>query len=354
MRSLLWMLSLSLTCPAVAADSVQLVVNQPASVLKDHCVTDHCKAALKTINGAQKTLDIAIYGLRNQTQLQKAIVAAKKRGVVVRLIVDKDIDNSNYYTDTPKLEEALGNMVRDDFQSDKRTQATRKPYDPKGARCDRPPGFDGPAQCLGFDLGQSCLVAVHASREGISFKGDIMHNKFIIADGRRVWTGSTNMSDSGTGGYNANVVAVIDNEQVGGWFTDEFNQMFVDGRYHNEKRSVGVRKRVKLGDDMTVEVLFSPQDEPMDRSVRPLLQGATQQIDIAVFFLTHKGVTADLIDAHRRGVKVRVILDGTAAKNGYTKHEILRAAGIPVKIENWGGKMHMKSAIIDHKHVIVG
>jgi hypothetical protein len=111
---------------------------------------------------------------------------------------------------------------------------------------------------------------------------------------------------------------------------------------------------MRIDDDLALDVYFSPQDDPMERAVRPLLQGAKSQIDVAVFFLTHKGVTADLIAAHLRGVKVRVIIDATSAKNGYTKHEILRAAGIPVKIEDWGGKMHMKSAVVDHEHVIAG
>ena len=65
-------------------------------------------------------------------------------------------------------------------------------------------------------------------------------------------------------------------------------------------------------------------------------------------------IVGDLIDAYRRGVRVRVILDATGAKNGYTKHELLRAAGIAVKVENWGGKMHMKSAVIDGETVITG
>lgn len=354
MRPMLLLSALAFSSAANAGNSIELIVNQPAEVLKDHCVTAHCKAALRTIESAESTLDVAIYGLRNQTALYQAIVDAKKRGVIVRLVVDKDVDNNNYYTDTPKLEAALGANARGDYQSDQRTKTTRKPYDPTSARCDSPPGFKGPAQCLGFDLGERCLVAVHASREAINFKGDIMHNKYIVADQRRVWMGSTNMSDSGTGGYNANIVAVIDHPDVGRWYTAEFDQMFTDGRYHNEKRSDGERKTAQFPDGTRLELLFSPQDEPMERAVRPLLQNATEQIDIAVFFLTHKGVTADLIDAHRRGVKVRVILDATAAKNGYTKHEILRAAGIPVKIENWGGKMHMKSAVIDHRHVVVG
>lgn len=354
MRHLLLALTLSLAPAAFAGPSVDLVINQPRAPLKDQCVTEHCKAALGLIDGAQETLDIAIYGMRNQTALYDAILAARARGVAVRVVVDKDIENVNYYSGTPKLEEALGAAVHDDFDTDKRTQATRKPFDPRNARCESPEGFDGPAQCLGYDLGQTCLVSVHASREAISFKGDIMHDKFIVADQRRVWTGSTNLSDSGTGGYNANIVAVIDHPDVGRWFTEEFDQMWTGKRYHNEKHSTGEKKSVRIDEDLSLDVWFSPQDDPMEKAVRPLLQNASQSIDIAVFFLTHKGIAGDLIAAQRRGVKVRVILDATAATNGYTKHELLRAAGVPVKIETWGGKMHMKSAVIDGQHVIVG
>lgn len=353
MKRLLFLASL-LTTPAWAAKPVELIINQPMDVLKDQCTTPHCKAALRTIEGAEETLDIAVYGIRNQSKIMGAILAAHERGVRVRVVVDKDIDNTNYYTSTPELEAALGDQVHDDYETDKRTQATKKPYDPRSARCDNPDGFEGPAQCLGFDLGDTCLIAVHASRAPLSFKGDIMHHKFIVGDGRRVWMGSTNLSDSGTGGYNANLVLTVDNVDVGRWYTEEFEQMWTEKRYHNEKHSSGQKKTARIGEDMTLDVYFSPQDDPMKRAVRPLLQGAKQQIDIAVFFLTHKGVAADLIAAHRRGVKVRVILDATAAKNGYTKHEILRAAGVPVKIETWGGKMHMKSAIIDHEHVVAG
>lgn len=92
----------------------------------------------------------------------------------------------------------------------------------------------------------------------------------------------------------------------------------------------------------------------MRYGVQPLLAAARDSINISIFFLTHKYVTAELIAAHRRGVQVRVIVDATSAKNGYTKHELLRVAGIPVKVENWGGKMHAKAATIDGQTLVLG
>ena len=61
-----------------------------------------------------------------------------------------------------------------------------------------------------------------------------------------------------------------------------------------------------------------------------------------------------MVAAKDRGVKIRVILDATAATNGYSKHNYLRENGIDVKVESWGGKMHMKAAVIDKRHIVVG
>ena len=73
-----------------------------------------------------------------------------------------------------------------------------------------------------------------------------------------------------------------------------------------------------------------------------------------MFFLTHKQISKSLVNASTRGVKIRIILDATGATNAYSKHRYLRDHGIPVKVENWGGKMHMKAAVIDQRHLVFG
>ena len=155
------------------------------------------------------------------------------------------------------------------------------------------------------------------------------------------------------GGYNANTGAMVRSEKVARWYTEEFERMYVEGRFHRRKEQ-STPKSTMLSDGTSLAVFFSPQDYPMMNGLQPVLSKAQKSIDVAVFFLTHKLIAADLIAAHQRGVKVRVILDATAATNGYTKHEILRAAGIPVKVENWGGKMHAKAAVVDNRTVVLG
>lgn len=183
------------------------------------------------------------------------------------------------------------------------------------------------------------------------FGNRIMHNKFFIVDGRWVWTGSANVSDSGTGGYNANVVAVIDSPPLAAVYTQEFDQMW-SGRFHQLKQGSGV-ERLKIG-NTDAAVWFSPQDHALSRGVQKLIAGAQRSITLGIFYLTDKSVANQLIAAYERGVDVRVVIDATAARSRYTQHERLRETGIPVKVEDWGGKMHVKAAVIDGRVVIIG
>jgi phosphatidylserine/phosphatidylglycerophosphate/cardiolipin synthase-like enzyme len=332
--------------------SIRLLLHAPSGVgPQPECTAELCTSLAGLIDGAGKTIDFAVYGVRGQPRIVDAMRQAQRRGVLIRGVVDRDADGLNYYADTQAFVEALVH-VRDDGKVDQRRakEASKTSY--PAPRCARPEGYLGPVQCLAYDLGERCLLAVHSSRDALDEGAAIMHNKFVVADGRMVWTGSTNVSDTCSGGYNANLVTVIDSRRLAAGYLGELDQMYEDGRFHEDKRSAGPL-RVAVG-DAEVELLFSPQDSPIRERVRPLVKQARERIDVAVFFLTHKLLTADLIDAHLRGVEVRVILDATAAANGFTKHELLRAVGIPVKVEDWGGKMHMKSAVIDGHTVITG
>lgn len=340
------------TTPA-HADSVKLILNNPEGrpAPMDSCDVEVCTSLVELIDSAKETIDLAFYGVRGQTRLLESLKAAKARGVRLRGVVDMDVANENYYTDTGEFISIVGN-IKTDYDVDFASKASKKDFKGSAFRCERPDGFLGPLQCLAMDLGDTCWIGAHVSREEIEFKGDIMHNKFAIVDGRYLWTGSTNASDSGIGGYNANLVTVVDSPTVAGWYTNEFEQMF-KGRFHATKQKQPPMRH-RIDDDTSVQVLFSPQHKPITEAVRPLVKSARSSIDIGVFFLTHKDLAQDLLNAHNRGVKIRVIIDATAAKNGYTKHEVLRAAGIPVKVENFGGKMHAKSAVIDDEYIVTG
>lgn len=92
----------------------------------------------------------------------------------------------------------------------------------------------------------------------------------------------------------------------------------------------------------------------MDAAVIPAVRRATTRIDVAAFFLTHTGLVRELLAARARGVAITVVMDATGASNEYSKHDVLRLAGIPVRVEDWGGKMHAKAMAIDDQIAILG
>jgi phosphatidylserine/phosphatidylglycerophosphate/cardiolipin synthase-like enzyme len=85
------------------------------------------------------------------------------------------------------------------------------------------------------------------------------------------------------------------------------------------------------------------------------LAGARRSVDAEVFVLTDADVIAALAAAHRRGVRMRVLLDPNQEVNrpGF---DLLRAAGVEVR---WypvppGAKLHAKAGLFDGHELLVG
>lgn len=192
------------------------------------------------------------------------------------------------------------------------------------------------------------------NRNGKVRSSTIMHDKFVTVDDRYLWTGSSNLSHTCMGTeYNANVSILIDSPEVTEIFEEEFRSMHEDKLFGKDKDE-GEGHHLSFSDGTALSVYFSPQHDALHSGVIPLLEGAKSSIDIGMFYLTDVDVVDTLKAAARRGVKVRLIYDAVAAAHPSSLHQDLRTSGIEVRIENWGGKMHMKAAVVDRKHAIIG
>jgi phosphatidylserine/phosphatidylglycerophosphate/cardiolipin synthase-like enzyme len=266
------------------------------------CTRPLCTGLLALIDGATTSIGFALYGVRSQPAIVDALVAAQARGVDVRGVVDtEDASCTSFaYPDTASLRGALGaaNVV-----------------------CDTGGGYSY-----------------------------IMHNKFFVVDGRSVWTGSTNVSDTETGGeYNADVAATIESFRLAEIYTVELQEM-LSGLFHNRKtdNTTHVLDESKFTDGTTVvKSYFSPTDNAQDNAVIPLIDAAEHTLDVSMFFLTSQPIGAAMVAAKNRGVAVRVVIDAGGASNRYSRTPELCSAGIAVKWENWGGKSHGKWAVAD-------
>ena len=62
----------------------------------------------------------------------------------------------------------------------------------------------------------------------------------------------------------------------------------------------------------------------------------------------------ELINAKKRGVDVKIIMDETCAGGKYSNIDYIKNNSIELKVEHWSGKMHMKSMIIDDSTLVIG
>ena len=92
----------------------------------------------------------------------------------------------------------------------------------------------------------------------------------------------------------------------------------------------------------------------MMQDISTLIKEAKHYIYIPTFVLTEERIANELIKAKERGVDVKIIMDALNASIRHTKHNELRLGGVLVKTENYAGKMHSKSMIIDDKYTIIG
>ena len=284
--------------PIYKSDNIKIIVSDlTTKIIPDRkCSSEICKEILSDINNAQKTIDMAIYGYSSTPEIEKAIAKAKSREVKIRLIYDIDEKGQNIYPDTK-------NFVK--------------------------------------------LIPENISDAGSMEVKNTMHNKFYIFDGKTVITGSANLSHTDMSGYNSNAIIVIHSPEIAKIYTQEFEQMY-KGKFHNSKTSFPNKN---IGN---ISIFFSPQDKGISNGIIPLIASAKKYIYIPTFVITEKRITSELIKAKQRGVDVRIIADALNASTQHSKHKELRNAGILVKTENYAGKMHSKTMIIDDEYLVLG
>lgn len=282
----------------IKSGNIKIILSDHTSKLKPdrNCETDICREILNGINSTKTSLDMAIYGYSSTPEIEKAVKSAIKRGVKVRLVYDLDTKGKNIYPDTADFVKLIAEKNSDEFSTE---------------------------------------------------AGYTMHNKFYIFDNKRVITGSANLSHTDMSGYNSNNIIIIDSAKTADIYRREFEQMLA-GKFHGAKTSDGGRQAENM------KIYFSPQDKPISNGIIPLIRNAKNYIYIPTFVITQRELTQELINARRRGVDVKIILDALNASSRHTKHKELRQGGIPVKTENYAGKMHSKAMIIDDEYLILG
>jgi phosphatidylserine/phosphatidylglycerophosphate/cardiolipin synthase-like enzyme len=187
----------------------------------------------------------------------------------------------------------------------------------------------------------------------------LMHNKFFVIDYRGgtsdqtwVWTGSWNVTDSGTNADMQNAIEIQD-QALAGAYTIEFNEMW--GSETNIPDPTNSRFGARKLDNtphifningVPVELYFSPSDGTTSHIIRTL-DKAQSSINVAMLTFTRSDIASELNSKKTAGVKVRCILDNNTDTG--TQFSFLVAAGIETRLKpsSVSGLFHHKYAVID-------
>ena len=292
-------------------DKISLFFVDPVKAKKaqNKIINDVGLSLVALIDNAQSSIDIAAYGFDGQDDIINALRRAKKRGVRIRGVVDDY--GSTLYKRTNSVVKEFG------FKTDVNVPMAQRQFEKEFTRS----------------------------------KNALMHNKFVIVDGKYLWTGSTNLTNYCMT-LNSNNSVVIISENLAKIYQSEFNQMFEKDKFHTLKEVIDNKNNLIINDS-SISVYFSPQDRVLTNAIIPIIKDAKSKIYISMFYLTNYWITCALVEANNRGVEIKIIVDSTLQKEPKSQIDELEKAGINIKTENWRGKMHQKSMVVDNFITVV-
>lgn len=303
-----------------------LVVAWPlqAQTRVEFCPSDRpAELIVETLASAENSIDVAIYNLSDKT-IQATLKAASKRGVVVRLIMDKP---TKHRTMADSLESA------------------------------------------GMDVR-------HVSKT--------MHHKFAIVDGAVVLSGSVNWSPVSFVRYDEDLLR-IDDAETAYAFRREFEKLWNHSREYGETIHSDARElpphavadvwftsanmeATKYRGQPTFRAAVESQNGVCGRRVIRAIEQATKSIQIATTHFRRDDIAAALMAAVRRGVRVEIVLDmqehdqpDTTRKQGRGDEHLAEiGADVRYKVyaQEWDVftalQMHCKFMIVDGREVLTG
>lgn len=106
-------------------------------------------------------------------------------------------------------------------------------------------------------------------------------------------------------------------------------------------RSLGASENSSLA-----EAWFSPKDN-CPQQIRTLFAEVKSSVDVCVFTITDDRLSESILNAHRRGVRIRIITDDDKSGDAGSDAERLADAGIQVHVDRSEYHMHHKFALFD-------
>ncbi len=264
------------------------------------------------ITAARRSIDAAFYSLSGTpgpgTDIAQALLAARGRGVKVRVICEQDNRNTS----------PLNSLVA------------------------------------------GGVPLITDAFDPVTGGAGLMHNKFLVFDGRGgapesvwVWTGSWNPTDPGTNLDYQNAIEIQD-QALAGAYTLEFNEMWgssgdtpqaASSRFGSRKTD-NTPHRFLVG-GRPVSLYFSPSDRTTSQILR-VIGTADYSLNIALLTLTRSDIAAALLARNGAGVQVHGVMDNRDDTG--SQYDVLTSQGIDIRLKQGSGLLHHKYGVFDAGH----
>jgi phosphatidylserine/phosphatidylglycerophosphate/cardiolipin synthase-like enzyme len=272
---------------------------------------DLLEPILRTMWGAGKSLAVATQQLTDR-DIVEALAAARRRGVAVRVFLERDY--------------------------------LREPH----------PSFEIWREQGLHEAHRKALSTLYRSNVDVRVDrlGRLMHNNFVVADAGEedavVITTSANFTPTGLH-RNLEHLLVLRERSVVKAFLDKFVEFWSDSPTQPHPKSPSSLPK-------GMKVLFEPENDIEGELVKEVKQAARSVTFSVGSFSTGSKVEDALIWAHRQGIRVFGVLDGQEGRHAWSAADTLGQSGVNVFLteELFLNKLHHKLAIIDDKTVCLG
>jgi len=253
-------------------------------------------ALVEAIDSARESLDIAVFEL-NSAPIFRAILAAHQRGVALRIVADDDHGLLDGKDDALRQLRAAGIPLVDDGRS------------------------------------------------------GLMHNKFMILDGRTVWTGSWNYTVNGAYRNNNNAL-VLDSAPAVLAYQAEFDEMFERHEFGARSTDDGIVAFTHM--DGEFKLIFGPEADEVAALNAEIAQ-AQRSIHFMTFVFSLDALAeAMLRQSAREDLDLRGIFERRNSIASWSQLPALHCAGAELRQDGNPYTLHHKVIIIDQDTVITG
>jgi mitochondrial cardiolipin hydrolase len=108
---------------------------------------------------------------------------------------------------------------------------------------------------------------------------------------------------------------------------------------------------------LPTEAMFTRSNSVAD-AIERLIQATQVSVDAALYRLNSQRLTHALDEAHKKGVGVRLVIDGNKYQESPATRQLLSSHRLPFRVaygrDGAGSKMHHKFALLDDNVVLTG